>query len=97
MLTHDQLKAKMLSNKSIRNEYDRLADEFSIVEELVKARLSAGLSQAEVADRMGTKAPAISRIESSDAKHSPSLRTLQKYAAAVGCELEIRLKQTHQH
>jgi ribosome-binding protein aMBF1 (putative translation factor) len=97
MLTHDQLKAKMLSNKSVRNEYDRLADEFSIVEELVKARLSAGLSQAEVADRMGTKAPAISRIESSDAKHSPSLRTLQKYAAAVGCELEIRLKQTHQH
>ncbi len=97
MLTHDQLKAKMLSNKSVRNEYDRLADEFSIVEELVKARLSAGLSQAEVADRMGTKAPAISRIESSVAKHSPSLRTLQKYAAAVGCELEIRLKQTHQH
>ncbi len=97
MLTHDQLKAKMLSNKSVRNEYDRLADEFSIVEELVKARLSAGLSQAEVADRMGTKAPAISRIESPDAKHSPSLRTIQKYAAAVGCELEIRLKQTHQH
>lgn len=97
MLTHNQLKAKMLSNKSVRNEFDRLADEFSIVEELVKARLSAGLSQAVVADRMGTKAPAISRIESSDAKHSPSLRTLQKYAAAVGCELEIRLKQTHQH
>ena len=95
MLTHDQLKAKMLTNRNVRDEYNRLADEFSIVEELIKARLNAGLSQAEVANRMGTKAPAISRIESSDAKHSPSLRTLQKYAAAVGCELEIRLKQTH--
>ena len=82
----------MLSNPTVKQEYDRLAEEFSLIEELVKARLSAGLSQAEVARRMGTKAPAISRIESADSSHSPSLRTLRKYAAAIGCDLEVKLK-----
>lgn len=81
----------MLSKASVKRAYDELAEEFSIIEKLVRARLEAGLSQAEVAERMGTQPPAISRIESPDSKHSPSLRTLQKYAAAVGCELDIRI------
>jgi transcriptional regulator with XRE-family HTH domain len=92
MLSHEQLRAKMLSNRTVKKEYDRLADEFLVVEALIKARLRAGLSQAEVAKRMGTKPPAISRIESSDTKHSPSVQTLIKYAAAVGCKLEVKLK-----
>jgi ribosome-binding protein aMBF1 (putative translation factor) len=92
MLSHKQMKAQMLSEPAVKREYDRLAEEFVLVEELVQARLRSGLSQAEVAKRMGTKSPAISRIESADMKHSPSLRTLRKYAAAVGCRLEFRLK-----
>ena len=54
----------------------------------------AGLSQAEVARRMGTKVPAISRLESGGGikKHSPSIGTLRRYAKAVGCHLEVRLK-----
>lgn len=92
MLSHEQLRKKMLSDPAVKREYDALADEFVLVEELVKARLRAGLTQAEVAQRMGTKAPAISRIESADTKHSPSFHTLKKYAAAVGCKLELRLK-----
>ncbi len=82
----------MLRDPAVKREYERLADEFWLVEELVKARLRAGLSQAEVAKRMGTKAPAISRIESADPRHPPSFRALKKYAAAVGCKLEFKLK-----
>lgn len=92
MLSHEQMKKKMLSDPTVRHEYDSIAEEFRLAEKLVKARLRAGLSQEDVAERMGTKAPAISRIESSSTKHSPSVRTLQKYAEAVGCELEIKLK-----
>jgi transcriptional regulator with XRE-family HTH domain len=92
MLTHERLKAKILANSAVKEEYERLADEFVLVEELIKARLRSGLSQAEIARRMGTKPPAISRIESSDPKHSPSVRTLTKYAKAVGCKLEFKLK-----
>ncbi|MEE8428067.1 MAG: helix-turn-helix transcriptional regulator [Gammaproteobacteria bacterium] len=60
---------------------------------MLLARKRAGLSQAEIADRMGTKPPAVTRLESAlgNGKHSPSIATLRKYAEAVGCILEIKL------
>ena len=95
MMTHDELKEKMLSNSEVKAEYDSLEKEFSLFEELLKARTVAGLTQAQVAERMGTKTPAIARLESGggNKKHSPSLSTLQKYAQAVGCHVEIKLVQ----
>ncbi len=95
MMTHNELKEKMLSNSEVKAEYDSLEKEFSLFEELLKARTVAGLTQAEVAERMGTKTPAIARLESGggNKKHSPSLSTLQKYAQAVGCHVEIKLVQ----
>jgi predicted transcriptional regulator len=95
MMTHNELKEKMLSNSEVKAEYDSLEKEFSLFEELLKARTVAGLTQAEVAERMGTKTPAIARLESGggNKKHSPSLSTLQKYAQAVDCHVEIRLVQ----
>jgi len=59
----------------------------------LRARQNAGLSQADIAARMGTKAPAITRLESSltSGRHSPSIATLKKYAEAVNCHLEIKL------
>lgn len=61
--------------------------------ELLKARQRSGLTQAEVAEKMGTKPPAVTRLESalSDRRHSPTLATLKKYARAVGCKLEVHL------
>ena len=58
-----------------------------------RARREAGLTQAQIAELMGTKAPAIARLESSLAtgKHSPSLNTLRKYAAALGKRVEVHL------
>jgi transcriptional regulator with XRE-family HTH domain len=62
---------------------------------MLLARQKAGLSQAQIAERMGTKPPAVTRLESSltSGKHSPSLATLKKYAEAIGYHLEIRLVQ----
>ena len=79
----------------MRSEYNALEPEFSLYREMLRARKEAGLSQAEVAARMGTKAPAVTRLESSltTGKHSPSVETLRKYAEAVGCRLEIHLVQ----
>ena len=95
MMTHNELKEKMLSNSEVKAEYDTLEKEFSLFEELLKARMLAGLTQAQVAERMGTKTPAIARLESGggNKKHSPSLSTLQKYAQAVDCHVEIKLVQ----
>jgi hypothetical protein len=83
MRSHDELLVQLLADPGVAAEYEALGEEFAVFDELTRARRQAGLTQAEV----------ISRIEAPDAKHSPSLRTLQKYAQAVGCRLEIRLVQ----
>ncbi len=72
MLTHKELKKKMLSNPAVKAEYDSLVEEFSLFDELLKARMTAGLTQAEVAKRMGTKTPAIARLESGGEKQGSS-------------------------
>jgi ribosome-binding protein aMBF1 (putative translation factor) len=92
-MTHEELKAKALSNQKVKEAYDALAPEFSLLRGMLLARENSGLSQAEIASRMGTKAPAITRLEASltSGKHSPSLATLKKYAEAVNCHLEIKL------
>jgi len=92
MMSHNQLKEKALKKPSVRKEYEALEPEFNLLREMLKARNDAGLSQADVAKRMGTKPPAITRLESSltSGRHSPSIATLKKYAQAVGCHLEIK-------
>lgn len=94
-MNHSELKEKALSNSKVKAAYDEMIPEFVLLRQMLKARQKAGLSQAEVAERMGTKAPAVTRLESSlgNGKHSPSLATLQKYASAVGCELQVKFVQ----
>jgi len=58
--------------------------------ELAWARMRAHLLQQVVAKRMGTTTSAISRLENAFG-HRPTLTTLERYAEAVGCELQIRL------
>lgn len=91
MLTHKELKSRALSRTDVKAEYDRLDEEFVLFDEFLKARTSAGITQAEVAERIGTTQSAVARLESGKGKHSPSLATLQKYAHALGYRLELRL------
>src|SRR2546423_10608075 len=94
MMTHKELVRKMLKQPEVKAEYDAQAEEFALPDELLNARRQAGLTQAEVAARMGTKTPAVARLEAGGSRrHSPSVATLRKYAQAVGCRLEIRLRQ----
>jgi transcriptional regulator with XRE-family HTH domain len=94
MLTHREMVRRMLHDPAVKAEYDAQAEEFALLDELLRARRRAGLSQAEVAARMGTKTPAVARLEAGGGsqRHSPSIATLRKYAKAVGCRLEIRLR-----
>ncbi|MDD2775022.1 MAG: helix-turn-helix transcriptional regulator [Gallionella sp.] len=93
MRTHEELKAIALSNPAVRTEYDRIErEEMPMLDAILTARKAAGLTQAQVAERMGTKAPAVARLENAlvTGKPSPSLTTLRKYAAALGKKLEVR-------
>jgi transcriptional regulator with XRE-family HTH domain len=64
-----------------------------LLDALLKARQEACLTQAQVAERMGTQAPAVARLERSLAtgKHSPSIATLRRYVKACGKNLVLRV------
>jgi ribosome-binding protein aMBF1 (putative translation factor) len=92
--THDQIVKKMMRRPGVKAEVERIErEEGELLDSLLKARHEAGLSQADVAERMGTHAPAVARLERSLAsgKHSPSVATLRKYASACGKKLELRV------
>ena len=62
-----------------------------LVRELVEQRLAAGLSQTEVAARMGTSQSAVARLESGATDVRAS--TLERYAAAIGGEINWSLNE----
>lgn len=82
-----------MQSAEYRAAYLAMEDEFSTLDALLIARKEAGLTQAQVAERMGVKQSALGRIEGSlgSRKHSPSLATLRKYAAACGKKLVIQM------
>jgi DNA-binding XRE family transcriptional regulator len=84
---------KSLNDPKFKVAYDALEDEFAALAALLQARTQAGLTQAEVASRMGVSQPVLARIESSLGKqdHSPSLNTLRRYANACGMKLIIQM------
>ncbi len=82
-----ELKKKAFKDQAVKSEYDALSDEFALIDTLISMREKSGLTQVEVAERMGTKAPNISRIESG--KANPSLKTLINYARACGFKLDL--------
>jgi ribosome-binding protein aMBF1 (putative translation factor) len=88
MKTLSTLKQELLGDAEGLAAYDAMADEFAIVRELVAAR--AGLSQSEVAQRMGTTQSAVARMESG--KRFPSMRTVERFAQAVGGHLVFRIE-----
>jgi len=92
MNTYSNFKNKLLRNKAVRKEYDALATEFIIAEAIIEKRLEKGMSQSELANKIGTKQSAISRLESGN--YNPSVKFLEKIAKALGAKLTISfLKQ----
>jgi DNA-binding XRE family transcriptional regulator len=93
-VSHDEMVKGWMKDAMFRKEVSRIGrEELALLDVLLAARDAAGLTQAQIAERMGTRPPAISRLLASLAsdKQSPSVATLRKYAAACGKKLEIRL------
>lgn len=94
MKKHEQIVDKLMSRPGVRAEVERVErEEFALLDILLKARNDAGLTQAQVAKRMGTQAPAVARLERALAtgKHSPSVATLRKYVKACGRRLVLKV------
>jgi ribosome-binding protein aMBF1 (putative translation factor) len=68
-------------------EYEALEEEFTLARALIEARANAGLTQEEVAQRMGTTQSVVARLEGGRSK--PSTTTLAKFAKATGTRLRV--------
>mgnify|MGYP001548656534 CR=1 FL=1 len=71
-------------------EYEALEEEFALASAVIGARAHAGLTQEQLAERMGTSQSAIARLESGRSR--PSTTTLAKLAAATGTKLRVRFE-----
>lgn len=89
--TLKDFKARALARPDVRREYEGLKEEFEVLDEILKARAEVGLTQAELAARIGTTQSAVARLETAMGKHSPSIGTLKRYASALGYRLQVRL------
>ena len=91
---HDEaFRKQLLAKPGVQKAFDALEEEYTALHAMLSARSGAGLTQAEVALRMGTTVSAVSRLEASlrSEKHSPSFSTLRKYAQACGKKLVLRV------
>ncbi len=84
-----KLRRDLLQDPDVRAEYDRLGPIFTVIGEMVDARQEAGLTQAEIASRMGTSQSVIARLE--NARHMPTFDMVARYAAALERHIDIHL------
>ncbi|HGZ70613.1 MAG TPA: XRE family transcriptional regulator [Nitratifractor sp.] len=90
--TFTDFKKKALLNEEVRKEYDALKPLFAIKKQLVATRIAKGLTQDDIAKKIGTSKSNISRLESLNNNYMPNLATLMKYAEALGMRLDIGLR-----
>jgi transcriptional regulator with XRE-family HTH domain len=84
------LKDNAFKNPEVKAEYDLLESEFALIHTLLSMRKKSGLTQDEVAKRMGTQKGNISRLEKGSS--NPSWKTIQNYAHACGFEISMKIK-----
>jgi len=94
-IAFEDVKREALKNPKVRAEYDALSERYALIRRIVSARAQAGLTQQEIAERMGTTQSVIARLEGG--KVSPSIDTLYKYAKAIGVRPVISFEPVAEH
>lgn len=91
-IKHSDVKKELLKNPETLKAYEELEEEYQMINEMIRVRKAIGVTQSSIAKRMKTTVSAVSRLESLKDKnnHSPSLKTLKRYAHALGCVLQIK-------
>ena len=86
----DKFEAELLSKPEIRKEYEALNPKYAVVHELIQRRNELHLSQRDLAKKIGTCQPAISRLEAGD--YNARIETLIKVADALGLQFSLTQK-----
>lgn len=80
---------EQLKDPEFKKHYDELEPEFALISLMIEKRIKEGLTQKEIAEKMGTKQSAISRFESG--KGNPTLQFMQKLADALGAKMKVTI------
>ncbi len=89
MRTYKAFRVQLLKNKEFKKAYDELGPEFDLIRMIIKKRLKEGLTQKQLAAKLGTKQPVISRLERGG--YNPSIKFLHRIAEALDAELRISI------
>ncbi len=87
----EDLEKELLSDPAVEKEYNKLTPRYAVISELISARLNKGLTQKDVAEKLGTQQSAIARLESGNT--NPSLEFIQRIAQTMGYKLTIHLSK----
>jgi DNA-binding XRE family transcriptional regulator len=88
----DEYVSEQMREPSFRAEYETLEEEFAFIRKLIELRQQKGLTQAELAEQVGTHQPSISRLEHGQLG---SFEFLRRVAEALDAQVEIRLTPKH--
>jgi len=82
--------AALAGDPALRAEYEALAAQYKVIDDIISARIEQHLTQADLAKRADTQQSNISRLESGN--YNPTVEFLQKIAHALGKSLEIQFR-----
>lgn len=84
------LEKELLSDPATKKEFDKLTPRYAVISKLISARLKRGMTQKDVADKIGTRQSAIARFEAGNI--NPTIGFLEKVASVLGTKLTIHLQ-----
>lgn len=87
MSSYRNYKEKVLSNPTVKAEYDAFQPEYDLIQAMIDARTNQNLTQKELSERTGITQADLSRIE--NGTRNPSLAMVKRIAAGLGMQLRL--------
>ena len=87
----EEFEARLLEKPEIRREYEALKPKYDMIRSLIERRGKLGISQTQLARIIGTKQPAISRLEKGD--YNTTLSTFFKVADALDLDISLKARR----
>ena len=88
---YDEFEAELLEKPEIRREYEALKPKYDMIRNLIERRNALNISQTDLARIIGTKQPAISRLEKGD--YNTTLSTFFKVADALDLDISLKARK----
>ncbi len=90
LISHQDFKKELMGKPGFRRAYEELKPEYALLRKMIQLRIAKGLTQKQLAKKLGTKQSSISRLENGNL--NPTLKAFYKLARALDAEVKITVK-----